>query len=261
MAITQTNKDGNKLSVCMATRNGGKYIKRQLESILAQLAPDDEVIISDDSSTDDTVSIIRSFSDPRVHLFENNTFFSPVFNIENALRKASGGIIVLSDQDDVWLENKTAVIRREFSAKREGLKLIMLDGYIVDESESVIRDSVFAHNRSGKGLFKNIYDNTYMGCCMAFSRDLLKIALPFPKHIPMHDMWLGILAELFGEVFFVSERTILYRKHASSVTKLHLQWDIPVQIMRRYHLVTSLLGRSLYAVFRGKPLGTEQREN
>ncbi len=251
MAITQTTKNGG-ISVCMATHNGGKYIGKQLESIMAQLAPDDELIISDDSSTDDTISIIKGYSDPRVRLLENNTFFNPVFNIENALRKASGEIIILSDQDDVWLKNKTAVIRREFSEMRVGIKLIVLDGYIVDESESVIRDSVFAHNHSGKGLFKNIYDNTYMGCCMAFSRDLLKIALPFPKHIPMHDMWLGILAELFGEVVFVPEKTILYRKHETSITKLHRQWDIPLQIMRRYHLVTSLLWRSLSAMFEGK---------
>jgi hypothetical protein len=87
---------------------------------------------------------------------------------------------------------------------------------------------------------------------MAFSRNLLKIALPFPKHIPMHDMWLGILAELFGEVVFVPEKTILYRKHETSVTKLHRQRDIPIQIMRRYHLVTSLLWRSLSATFGGK---------
>lgn len=240
------------ISVCMATYNGEKYIKRQLESILAQLSLNDEIVISDDSSSDKTIDIIKGFSDHRIHLYENNTFFSPIFNSENALTKASGEIIVLSDQDDVWLDNKAAVIRRELAGAQGGIKLIVLDGHIVDAHETILHDSIFAHINSGKCLFKNIYDNTYMGCCMAFSRNLLKIALPFPKHVPMHDMWLGILAELFGEVVFVPEKTILYRKHATSVTKLHRQWDVPRQIMRRYHLVTSLLGRSLYAALRGK---------
>ena len=189
----------DKISVCMATYNGEKYIRRQLESILVQLSPNDEVVISDDSSTDGTVGIIKGFSDPRIRLFENNAFFSPIFNIENALKKASGKIIVLSDQDDIWLDNKIAIIRREFPDGQAGIRLIVLDGRIIDEREAVMHDSIFRRINSGKGLLKNIYDNTYMGCCMAFRRDLLNIALPFPKNIPMHDMWLGLLAEL-GEL-------------------------------------------------------------
>ena len=229
----------------MATRNGEKFIKRQLESILAQLAPDDEVIISDDSSSDKTVDIIKGFSDHRIRLYGNNTFFSPIFNLENALKKASGEIIALADQDDVWLENKAAVIRRELDKHSGGIKLIVLDGHIVDENETMMHDSIFRYKRSSKGLLKNIYDNTYMGCCMAFTRDLLKVALPFPRNIPMHDMWLGILAELFGTVEFVQEKTIKYRRHAASVTDLRRRLDVVKQIMRRYHLVTSLLGRYL----------------
>jgi glycosyltransferase involved in cell wall biosynthesis len=239
----------DKISVCMATRNGEKYINKQLESILMQLTPIDEVVISDDSSTDKTVNIIKGFSDHRIHLYENNTFFSPIFNIENALKKSSGEIIVLSDQDDIWLNNKIAVIRRELTRASTGIKLIVLDGQIVDEHEVIMYDSIFARISSGKGLLKNVYDNTYMGCCMAFSRDLLKIALPFPRNIPMHDMWLGILAEMFGTVEFVREKTIKYRRHRTSVTNLHRRMDVLKQIRRRYHLVMSLLGRSLYVLY------------
>jgi hypothetical protein len=119
----------------------------------------------------------------------------------------------------------------------------VLDGRIVDEHETVMHDSIFKFKKSGKGLLKNIYDNTYMGCCMAFTRDLLKIALPFPRNIPMHDMWLGLLAEVFGHVEFVNEKTILYRRHGSSSTDLRRRLDVPKQLMRRYYLVTSLLRR------------------
>lgn len=235
----------SKISVCMATRNGEKYIGRQIESILKQLRQDDELIISDDTSTDQTIGLIKSFSDKRIILLQNNVFYNPIFNIENALKKASGEIVVLSDQDDVWLDNKIAVIERELAGVHVGNKLIVLDGYIVDENETIMHDSIFEHIDSGKGLLKNIYDNTYMGCCMAFPRDLLKIALPFPKNVPMHDMWLGLLAELFGTVEFVREKTIKYRRHGASVTDLHLRIDVLRQIRRRYHLVTALLGRYL----------------
>ena len=238
----------------MATRNGEKYVKRQLESILTQLAPDDEVIISDDSSSDNTATIIKGLSDHRVRLYENNTFFSPIFNIENALKKASGDIIVLSDQDDVWLDNKISVIKRELTGASTGIKLIVLDGHIVDEHETIIYDSIFEHINSGKGLLKNIYDNTYMGCCMAFSRDLLKIALPFPRNIPMHDMWLGLLAELFGIVKFVGEETVLYRRHEASVTDLRRRLDVVKQIRRRYNLVASLLARFLQVKYSRKTM-------
>ncbi len=115
--------------------------------------------------------------------------------------------------------------------------------------KTIMYDSIFERISSGKGLLKNVYDNTYMGCCMAFSRDLLKIALPFPRNIPMHDMWLGLLAELFGTVEFVREKTIKYRRHEASVTDLRRRLDVLRQISRRYHLVTSLLGRFLHVIY------------
>lgn len=227
----------------MATRNGEKYLMRQLESILPQIGHDDEIIVSDDSSTDGTVKIIKDLKDARIRLLEHNAYFNPIFNFENALRRATKKIIVLSDQDDIWMDSKIAVIRKEFADHQAGIKLIVLDGMIVDEYENVLYGSIFSRMHSGHGLIKNIYANTYMGCCMAFSRDLLEIALPFPKNIPMHDMWLGLLAELFGTVEFLHEKTIQYRRHETSTTDLRRRLDVPRQILRRYHLSTSLLGR------------------
>jgi glycosyltransferase involved in cell wall biosynthesis len=104
--IDQKRLTTQRISVCMATHNGARFIRRQLETILTQLAPGDEVVISDDSSTDGTLEIIDSFDDPRIRLFTGNTFFGPIFNFENALRKAMGEIIVLADQDDIWLDGK-----------------------------------------------------------------------------------------------------------------------------------------------------------
>lgn len=241
-----------KISVCMATRNGEKYIGEQLASILPQLQPDDEVVVSDDSSTDRTIEIINQFFDSRIRLFENNTFFSPTFNFENALKHATGDIIVLSDQDDIWLENKIRLIREKFRQSRSPVYLIALDGAAVDETGKIIEESLFRKIKAGKGLLKNLYDNTYMGCCLAFSRELLDTALPFPQRIPMHDSWLGLLAELFGTVEFIEEKTIKYRKHATSVTEFRRRFIPRTQIKRRVFLSWSLGARFVAKKLRGR---------
>lgn len=237
------------ITVCMATRNGGRFIQRQLDSILPQLGPDDELIISDDSSTDDTTDIIKSLGDQRIKLLEHNKFFSPVRNIENALFHAGGDIIVLSDQDDVWLDNKVSVILKHLDEMPSRIALISLDGSVVDEQEAVTFESLFTKIGAGPGLFKNIFNNTYMGCCLAFKRELLEVALPFPKHIPMHDMWLGLLAEIHGKVRFVPEKTILYRKHSASVTEFAIRFMPVTQIKRRWHLTYNLVKRSFEIKF------------
>lgn len=236
----------HRISVCMATHNGAHFIRRQMETILAQLVPDDEVVISDDSSTDRTLEIIRSLADSRIRLFTGNTFFSPTFNFENALRQARGDIIVLADQDDIWLDNKVTVIRERFAQAPTGPYLMALDGYVVDDVEQVTEDSIFARLNVGTGFWRNVFNNRYLGCCLAFSRELLTAALPFPRRIPMHDMWLGQLCALIGTTEFVPVKTIKYRKHAASLTEFRIRFRPWLQMRRRFFLVAHLLGRALW---------------
>ncbi|HVN24649.1 MAG TPA: glycosyltransferase family 2 protein [Syntrophorhabdales bacterium] len=232
-----------RISVCMATYNGEKYLTQQLASIIGQLQAGDEFIISDDSSTDSTLSIIENLQDSRIKLIKNNTFYNPIYNFENALQQATGDVIVLSDQDDIWLENKLAVIRRHFEHKRSLIYTLVLDGFIIDDTGAIIKESIFDTIGSRKGILKNLYDNTYMGCSMAFSSELLSIALPFPKGIPMHDWWLGLIAECFGTVEFVREKTIKYRRHPANVS--YRNSKVSQQIRRRYFLAYRLFQRWL----------------
>lgn len=232
-----------KISVCLASYNGEKYIGEQLESILKQLDETDELIISDDSSTDGTLAVIEGFPDNRIRVLPGHSFYNPIFNFENALKQATGEMIVLSDQDDVWLDGKLEIIRQRFQNKPSRIYLVVLDGQIIDENGAVIGDSIFETLDSGRGFFKNLKHNTYMGCCLAFSRELLDIALPFPKKIPMHDSWLGFLSELFGVVEFVPEKTINYRKHQENRS---LQgFDLSQKIWWRTFLLFNLLKRVL----------------
>jgi glycosyltransferase involved in cell wall biosynthesis len=198
----------------MATYNGGKYIYAQLESIVKQLSKNDEVVISDDSSADDTVDIINNFKDKRIQLYENNHFHSPILNFENALKKASGNIIFLSDQDDIWLDNKVKIMAKLLLS----YDLVISDCILVDENEAVLNDSFFKLRGSGPGIIHNLIRNSFLGCCMAFNSNLLIKALPFPRGTPMHDMWIGMIGEVFGKTYFCKEKLVKYRRHCENVS-------------------------------------------
>jgi glycosyltransferase involved in cell wall biosynthesis len=203
------------VSVCMATYNGGKYIQAQLDSILSQLDLNDEVVISDDSSSDNTVEIIKSIPDARIKLFAGNKFRDPIKNFQNCLQLASGKYIFLSDQDDVWIEGKY----KKMTALLNEYDLVISDSIIVDEKLNQIAPSFFQFFGSGKGIMKNITRSAYYGSCMAFTSNLLQKSLPFPETKEIgHDLWIGLVGELTGKVLFYNEPLLLYRRHQSAFT-------------------------------------------
>lgn len=202
------------VSVCIATFNGEKYIHQQLQSILLQLNNDDEIIISDDCSTDATLNIVRAFNDSRIKVFANCKFSSPILNFENALKNASGKYIFLCDQDDVWLPDKVSTMIKYLDT----YDLVVSDCKVVDENLKVVNESFFKVRNSGKGFLKNLAKNSYIGCCMAFKNTVLRYALPFPTQIAMHDIWLGLLTELYGETYFLDSPLILYRRHGNNAS-------------------------------------------
>ncbi len=202
------------ISVCMATFNGEKYLKRQLDTILQQLGKEDELVISDDSSNDRTVDIIKSYGDRRIVLLEENHFKSPVLNIENALKNVRGDNIFLADQDDVWLPGRVSSVVH----KLQQYDLVVCNAYIVDANEKIIHESYFDWKGSGKGFWRNLKKNSFLGCALAFNRKILNRVLPFPEKISMHDVWIGLVAECVGNVFFFDEKLIYYRRHKDNFT-------------------------------------------
>jgi glycosyltransferase involved in cell wall biosynthesis len=177
-----------RISVCITSYNGGAYLEKQLSSIIKQISNNDEIIISDDGSTDNTIEIIKGFNDPRIKLFNNYKGNNLIDNFENALTKASGEYIFLSDQDDIWETDKIDIMLGYLQQH----DLVVSDCSIIDLNDNIIQDSFFKLRNSGKGILKNIKKNSYMGCCMAFNRFVLEKALPLPKKMPMHDWWIGI---------------------------------------------------------------------
>ncbi len=203
-----------KISICIATYNGEKYIKRQVDSILKQAGENYEIIISDDSSSDNTLEIIRGYNNPNIKIFPNQKFRNPIFNFENALRHATGDYIFLSDQDDLWFDNKV----EKSTLALDKCDIVLSDCKIMDGDGNVIEESFFKINGSGRGLLKNLWKNSYLGCCLAMRRTVLEKALPFPKDIPMHDWWMGIISEVFFRITILNEPLICYRRHGINAT-------------------------------------------
>lgn len=225
------------ISVCMATYNGEKYIKEQLDSILSQLGEKDEIIISDDGSFDRTIEIIESYQDSRIKIFRNS-FRNLTLNFEFALKQANGSYVFLSDQDDVWLPNKVEVSLSHLIKS----DVIVSNCLVVNQDLQVINKSFFNLNNSKKGLFSNLIKNSYLGCCLAFRREILFKALPFPENIPMHDIWLGFISELFYEVKFIEEPLMLYRRHGAneSPTGENSPFSLYTKILFRYNIVKNI---------------------
>jgi glycosyltransferase involved in cell wall biosynthesis len=203
-----------RISVCIPTYNGEKYIRHQLDSILSQMGVDDEVVISDDSSTDRTIEIIKGFRDSRIKLIEGCSFKSPIFNCENALKNAVGKFIILSDQDDIWLPGKVSKTLEKLLAH----DIVVCNSHIVDQDERVIHNSYFEWKGCGHGFFRNLKKSSYLGCSLAFNRKILDFVLPFPSGIAMHDIWIGLVSEMIGKTYFLPEQLFLYRRHEGNFT-------------------------------------------
>lgn len=204
------------ISVALAAYKGEKYIEAQIRSILPQLSHNDEIIVSDDRPGGMTEKIVRKLSaeDSRVIWVEGKSK-GVVANFVNAIRYCKGDKIFLCDQDDIWLPDK---VKRVMEAFDEGYDLVLHNAYVADGELNVTDYSFFEKRGSKKGVIRNIFKNSYMGCCMAFDRKLLKKIMPMPKNIPMHDQWIGILGEIYGKVKFIDLPLIYYRVHGGNVT-------------------------------------------
>ena len=201
------------ISVCIATYNGEKYIQEQLASILPQLGIDDEVIISDDGSTDNTIKLILALQDRRIKITKGPRQNSPIWNFENALKQAKGEYIFLADQDDVWKPNKVKICTKWLGT----YACVISDAEVTDQKLNVVATSLFKmlHVKKGK-LYNACWKNGYTGCCMAFRHSILEMVLPFPSDIPMHDIWIGNVAAFHYQVKFTNEELIYFRRHQNS---------------------------------------------
>lgn len=207
------------VSVAMATFNGIAHIQKQVDSILAQLQEKDELIVSDDGSTDGTREWLVSLCerDARVRMLDGPRQ-GVVKNFETAIAACKGDWIFLADQDDEWRPDKREAVL--CCAESTGAVLVMHDARVTDGDGKVLHESFFALRGSRTGLLKNLYKNSYIGCCIAFSRQLLPYILPFENGIPMHDQWIGLQAERHGGVALLDKPLLDYHRHGDNATAM-----------------------------------------
>jgi glycosyltransferase involved in cell wall biosynthesis len=205
------------ISVCLATYNGQQYILEQLQTILPQLSEDDEIIISDDNSTDNTVNLIKSINDNRIKIFINKSERGYTKNFENAINHSLGDFIFLCDQDDVWMPNKVELMLYELKY----CDLVVSDALICDKDLKVTLGSHFKLHGTQLGFINNWVKTRYIGACMAFKRHMLSKILPFPSDSSLcaHDYWIANIGEFYYKVILIETPLIKYRRHGNNTSQ------------------------------------------
>jgi hypothetical protein len=214
------SKDTDKLStvsVALATYNGEQYLAEQLYSIANQTRLPDELVISDDGSTDGTLAICRSFAERvpfKVHIFEADERLGFTQNFARALAQCSGDVIFLCDQDDVWYQNKVERMLRAFRENPHALLAIHDLAYCDVDLRRMGQTKLQRFRVLGNPI------KHYMtGMASAVRRPLLDLCLPVPEHPGVtHDTWIHLLARLLGVKVVVREVLADYRRHGSSAT-------------------------------------------
>lgn len=205
-----------KISIAMATYNGAKYLQEQLDSFVAQTRQPDELVVCDDGSTDSTLEILELFQKQApfaVHIYRNEKNLGFVKNFEKALSLCTGDIIFLSDQDDVWFENKLAVVSQSFQGNPD--KMVIINDYYVSDEKCKIKLFSKLSNIEAMGFGVDWYS---AGCATALRAQFRDIVLPIPKYLRGHDAWINKLA-IFSETrMIIRDPLQLYRRHFCNVS-------------------------------------------
>lgn len=241
------------VSVAMATYNGERFIKEQIDSILCQTIKPSEIVICDDCSTDNTWNILQQYAgmDSRFRIYRNDQNLGFCKNFEKAISLCKGDYIALSDQDDIWTENHIGLLLNGIGNK------IMTCGnaLLVDENghsmgvelqklEKFDRIPVDDLRKLQSVLF---FRNPYQGASMLFKKELIQHALPFPKGVTFHDRWLAMVACVSGGINYTDSIVLYYRRTHENVTDYKKKRSRVIYCIRgwmngRFEEIDQLLG-------------------
>jgi len=210
------------ISICLATYNGAEYIAQQLTSILKQLEVSDEVIVLDDCSKDNTLDIVRSFNDDRIKIFSNEKNRGHVYSFGHVVGLANNDIIFMSDQDDIWIDGRIKLMKDELLESKA--LLVSTNSDFIDSKGNKIDftlDGVSAE--SSQKYFSNIIDifvgkTNYVGCAMAFKKELRNLILPMPSYVESHDLWIAMGANIIKSNLHLDEPTLYRRIHGNNAS-------------------------------------------
>lgn len=240
------------ISVCLATYNGAKYLESQLRSILNQLEDNDEIVILDDCSTDNSLELVKSIGDERIKIFKNEKNRGHVYSFGRVISLGIHDIIFMSDQDDIWMDGRVTLMKE--SLLKSNAFLISTNSEFIDSEDKTILfslDGVSAE--TSDKYFKNIVDifigkTNYVGCAMAFKRELKELILPIPSYVESHDLWIAMCANIFKSNLHLNESTLYRRIHGenASIVKRRLLpklWSRIIFLISMVHLYYRILLR------------------
>jgi glycosyltransferase involved in cell wall biosynthesis len=210
------------ISVAMATYNGVKYIREQVDSILNQTYQDFELVICDDCSVDSTWELVQNYEkvNSKIRCYQNKENIGYIKNFEQAMSFCAGEYIALSDQDDIWEYNHLELLLQNIGNNL----LIGSNALLVNEQNESLNITLKDINH-----IKNVPDDPFLifqrllhmsfiqGASTLFNKKLLIEAFPFPGDIP-HDYWLSVIAASKSKLVYLDYITLHYRRHKNTVT-------------------------------------------
>jgi glycosyltransferase involved in cell wall biosynthesis len=209
------------VSICLATYNGERYLKEQLDSIVKQSYKNIEVIAQDDCSSDKTLEILKSYEDKlKITIYQNEQNLGYIKNFESVLKKANGEFISICDQDDIWQENKIELLMSNIKDNT----LIYSDSLLVDENANSLgkkfSQSLKNNFISTKNPLAFLNDNCVSAHAMLFKKELLEYIFPFPANI-FFDAWIAANAASLDGIKFYDECLVYYRQHSTNTLSKH----------------------------------------
>ncbi|MFF2370051.1 glycosyltransferase [Agromyces sp. NPDC058110] len=215
-----------RVSVCMATYNGAAYVREQLDSILEQLGPTDEVVVIDDASTDGTVEAVEAIGDPRIRLTRAAANAGYVRTFEAALGAAAGDVLLLADQDDLWTPGRVDAM---LDALDRSGALVVASNLVVLGTGEPLPSPVTGRpwrleggqstDHRGNVLRIMLGDAPYFGCTMGLRREALALVTPFPAFLTeSHDLWIAMAANEARSIVHLEAPTLQRRVHESNAS-------------------------------------------
>ncbi len=202
------------ISIVMATYNGEKYLREQVDSLLAQSYPSLEFVFVDDASSDSSLEILQHYAsqDERIHLVANPINQGLLATFETGIRAAKGEMIALSDQDDVWMPEKISLLASAIGSH----SLIYADSALTNAAGTVTgKFSDRNHLCHYPTALHYVFGTKAMGHAMLFKREIIDIALPFPDYVG-HDYILGFAGAALNGVAYFPQTLVNYRQHSSN---------------------------------------------
>lgn len=224
--MTSINPDIIKrpITVVMATYNGANYIAAQIDSILGQTLVPDEIIVCDDASSDETITILKKYQERgQIQLYQNQVNIGVVANFKKAVSLAKeGNDIAFSDQDDIWLPNKLEILSAAMGeiVKNDQPCLVYSDLVLVDRNLKQINASFWNelnHQHHQHCFSTLLFGNFVTGCSVLINQSMRSYLLAMPNENILHDVWMAFIGYGLGNVRAISKPLVLYRQHEKNL--------------------------------------------